>query len=94
MKDIDRAFFISEYDDVSVCVGGFYPGASAAVEREEDCHIPCACVVTSVLSRAECSCQCDYETKADYIKEHSSSYATAEFITDDDIYYVELDRIA
>lgn len=81
--------FESEYDTMSFFANGFEVGSEALFcgDGEE-----VLCVVSSVTRRSSFDSFEAYDAATDKVFYTSSAFATAEFIEDNDCYYVELER--
>ena len=81
--------FASEYDDQILWIEKPEVGAEAAMIVDESEYTPC--VITKIISRSDYSDEEDYSAACDEIIDDSSAACTGEFITIEEIYYVELD---
>ena len=79
----------SEYDDQILWISKPEEGAEAAQIIDETSYTPCT--VTRIISRSDFADEDEYSTACDEITDDSTATATGEFVTFDDIYYVEID---
>jgi len=81
--------YASDYDDFILWVEEPEVGADAAHIVDESEYTPCK--VTKVIRRSDYGDEDEYSAASDEIIDQSSATCTGELVTDDDIYYVEID---
>ena len=87
--------FTTEYIGMSLWVEAFRPGAAAIVtEQEETGEVKRHCRATEVTRRSDFPTAEDYEDEVTYILKTTDADTTAEFVTDNDIYYVQANEVA
>ncbi|MCR5803263.1 MAG: hypothetical protein K6G47_03285 [Clostridia bacterium] len=79
----------SEYDDQILWISKAEAGADAAQIIDETSYTPCT--VTKIISRSDFADEDDYSAACDEIMNDSTATCTGEFVTFDDVYYVEID---
>ena len=81
--------YASEYDNQLLWVEKAEIGAEAAMIMDDSEYTPC--VITKLIFRSDYVSEEDYNEACDEIAENSTAACTGEFITIEEIYYVELD---
>jgi hypothetical protein len=79
----------SEYDDQILWIERAEVGADAAQIVDESEYTPCK--VTKIISRNDYDSEEEYSEASDALLDESTAACTGEFVTMDDVFYVELD---
>jgi len=86
--------FLSEYDSFMIWVENFCKDSPAyyieCEEEGEDKKYMTPCILTKVIHRSDFPSEESYSNAVDSIIGNSDGLATGEFVTSDDIYYVEI----
>ena len=94
----NERYSVEDFDNWAMCVKTFEVGKEAVlVERDDEGSEMCSvipCVITKITRRSECASTYEFGEIFDRIIETTESRATAEFTTDDDIMYVEVEEAA
>ena len=80
----------SEYDDQILWIENPEVGASAAKIVDDSEYTPC--VVSKIIARSDYDSEDDYSAACDEIIGESEAECTGEFVTIEEIYYVELEN--
>lgn len=82
----------SEYEASTIWVENFNKGSNASlIEFEDDKKFMTPCKITNVIKLSNFDSNEKYKNAVDRIINVSHALATAEFVTDKDVYYVEIE---
>lgn len=88
MKTVEGGI-ASEYDDQILWIERPEVGANAAQIINESEYTPCT--ITNIVIRSDYPGEEEYGEACDKMLDESTATCTGEFVTFDDVYYVELD---